>query len=68
MPTNGTTQATLVASDLVKALNAARKRNFKICVSTAHSVIPREVAAGLNDVFAANQKMAREIEELRRER
>src|SRR5690349_1378781 len=68
MPTNGTTQATLVASDLVKALNAARKRNFKIRVSTAHSVIPREVAAGLNDVFAANQKMAREIEELRRER
>src|SRR5690349_926139 len=68
MATNGTTQATLVAPDLVKALNAARKGNFKVRVPTAHSVIPREVAVGLNDVFAANQKMARELEELRRER
>ena len=68
MGTNGTTQATLVAADLVKALNAARRGNFNVRVPTAHSVIPREVAAGLNDVFAANQKMARELEELRRER
>ena len=68
MATNGTTQATLVASDLAKALNAARKGNFKVRVPTAHSVIPREVAVGLNDVFAANQKMARELEELRLER
>jgi HAMP domain-containing protein/signal transduction histidine kinase/DNA-binding response OmpR family regulator len=68
MATNGTTQAALVASDLVKALNAARKGNFKVRVPTARSVIPREIAVGLNDVFAANQKMVRELEELRRER
>src|SRR5947209_12976351 len=68
MGTNGTTQATLVAADLVKALNAARRGNFNVRVPTAHSVIPREVAAGLNEVVAANQKMARELEELRRER
>jgi len=68
MATNGTTQATLVAPDLVKALNAARKGNFKVRVPTAHSIIPREIAVGLNDVFAANQKMARELEDLRRER
>jgi HAMP domain-containing protein/CheY-like chemotaxis protein/signal transduction histidine kinase len=68
MATNGTTQATLAAPDLVKALNAARKGNFKVRVPTAHSVIPREIAVGLNDVFSANQKMARELEELRRER
>jgi HAMP domain-containing protein/CheY-like chemotaxis protein/signal transduction histidine kinase len=68
MATNGTTQAALVASDLVKALNAARRGNFKVRVPTARSVIPREIAVGLNDVFAANQKMVRELEELRRER
>src|ERR1700756_67042 len=67
MATNGTTQATLVAPDLVKALKAARKGNFKVRVPTAHSVIPRDVAVGLNDVFATNQKMARELGELRGE-
>jgi len=65
---NGVAQFAYESPDLLKVLNAARKGNFKVRIPAKNAAIPREVAAGLNEVFAANQKMARELEELRRER
>ncbi len=68
MGTNGTTQVTLGTADLIKALNAARRGNFKVRIPTRHSVVPRKVAEGLNDILSINARMAGELEELRRER
>ena len=65
---NGVTEFAHDSTDLLKALNAARKGNFKVRIHAKNGAIPPEVAAGLNEVFAANQSMARELEELRRER
>ena len=65
---NGVTEFVHDSTDLLKALNAARKGNFKARVPAKNGSISPEVAAGLNEVFAANQRMARELEELRRER
>ena len=65
---NGVAELVHDSADLLKALNAARKGNFKVRVPAKNGAIPPEVAAGLNEVFAANQKMSRELEELRRER
>ena len=56
------------STDLLRALNAARKGNFKVRVPAKNGAFPPKVAAGLNELFAANQRMARELEELRRER
>ena len=56
------------SSDLLRALNAARKGNFKVRIPAKNGALPQEVAVGLNELFAANQRMARELEELRRER
>ena len=68
MGSNGVAEFVHDSPDLLKALNAARKGNFKVRVPAKNGTIPPEVAAGLNEVFAANQRMARELEELRRER
>ena len=65
---NGVAQFAYESPDLVKVLNAARKGNFKVRIPAKNGAIPAEVAAGLNQVFAANQRMAQELEELRRER
>src|SRR5690242_21705027 len=65
---NGVAQIAYDSPDLLKALNAARKGNFKVRIPGKNGSIPREVAAGLNEVFAANQKMAQELEVLRQER
>ena len=56
------------SSGLLRALNAARKGNFKVRIPAKNGALPPEVAVGLNELFAANQRMARELEELRRER
>jgi HAMP domain-containing protein/CheY-like chemotaxis protein len=56
------------STGLLRALNAARKGNFKVRVPAKNGALPPEVAAGLNELFAANHRMARELEELRRER
>src|SRR5260370_36907518 len=68
MGKNGTTQVTFGTADLIKALNAARRGNFKVRIPTRHSVVPRKVAEGLNDILSINGRMAVELEELRRER
>src|SRR5437667_369656 len=65
---NGTAQFAYQSPDLVKVLNAARKGNFKVRIPAKNGAVPPEVAAGLNQVFAVNQRMAQELEELRRER
>ena len=65
---NGVAQFAYESPDLVKVLNTARKENFKVRIPAKNGAIPPEVAAGLNQVFAANQRMAKELEELRRER
>ena len=56
------------STDLLRALNAARKGHFKVRIPAKNGALPPEVAVGLNELFAANQRMARELEELRRER
>src|SRR5207249_10275640 len=40
----------------------------KVRIPAKNGAVPPEVAAGLNQVFAVNQRMAQELEELRRER
>ena len=49
------------SADLLRALNAARKGNFRVRVPAKNGALPPEVAAGLNELFAANHRMAREI-------
>ncbi|HVH70682.1 MAG TPA: hypothetical protein VNB49_06180, partial [Candidatus Dormibacteraeota bacterium] len=65
---NGVAQFAYESPDLVRVLKAARKGNFKFRIPAKNGAIPPDVAAGLNEVFAANQSMARELEELREER
>src|SRR5207253_1341923 len=65
---NGTAQFAYQSPQPVKVLNAALKGNFKFRITAKNGAVPPEVAAGLNQVFAVNQRMAQELEELRRER
>src|SRR5947208_15317570 len=64
---NGTAQFAYQSPDLVKVLNAARRGNFKVRIPAKNGAVPPEVAAGLNQGFGVNQRMAHELDELRRE-
>ena len=58
---NGVARVSHESPDLLQVLNAARNGKLNVRIAERQSGITREVAAGLNEVFA-------ELEELRRER
>src|SRR2546426_8964148 len=63
MGRDGVSQVAFEAADLVKALKAARKGNFKVRIPATHPVVPRRLAEGVNGILAINGRMASELEE-----